>query len=192
MSNIRTFADLRRQDTDPLNFAITKKVSFALLFIIFGTFCATSINPVYYQKVANFTIIFREMITVFMHSSINHLILNMVSIYSLAQIERLIGSKKYFYTILYFIGMNAAIVEFINRFYTVPFAVGFSGVIFGILTLYPQDNILGYKINPKYFVIAMLAIVQIMFERAHLIGHLAGILSGYLYITARDFNDLEH
>ncbi|AYV77818.1 MAG: hypothetical protein Edafosvirus1_149 [Edafosvirus sp.] len=82
--------------------------------------------------------------------------------------------------------MNSAIIEFINTMYATPFHVGISGVIFGILTLHPANNILGYPCDPKYYIPALLIIMQFLFENSSFVGHLSGIISGCLYIGVRD------
>jgi membrane associated rhomboid family serine protease len=189
---IVTLADLRERDSSVERFVMKHKVTCGLIATLFVAFWVVSQWPEYLLAVARRGIVLREVLTAFIHANVQHVVLNGLAIYSLARIEAMLGSRVYLYTITYFLVMNALVIESINRFYETPLHVGFSGVIFGLLTLYPSNNIFGWYCNPKYFIVALLAVTQLLFANASFIGHLAGIISGYIYIGVRDLQDFEH
>jgi len=128
----------------------------------------------------------RKIVTTFLHANTLHLIVNLMNVYSLNVIEERVGSKKYLYQIVYFVVMNACVEELIDRFYVTPYSVGFSGVLFGLYTLYPVNKVFGFSCDPKYSVFILLVVTQVIMERVSFIGHLSGIISGYIYLGVRD------
>src|SRR5207244_3413076 len=108
---------------------------------------------------------------------------------SFCNIEKIDGSKIYLYKIMYMLVMNAFIIEWINRFYTTNFSIGFSGVLFGLSTLYPKDNLFGIMFEKKYYPFIMLLVVQILNFKSSFVDHLAGIVSAYIFMGVRDMRD---
>lgn len=69
-------------------------------------------------------------------------------------------------------------------------AVGYSGVIFGLLVLRchlsdrPQFSLFGMgRVHARYYPIVSLLVAQLLVPQASLLGHLAGCIAGYLYVT---------
>ena len=85
--------------------------------------------------------------------------------------------------------MNACFKDSLSRYYDLPLSVGYSGVLFGFITLYPRENIYGYECKKEHYPFILLLAMQLMFERTSFIGHLIGIASAYLLIGIRDMKD---
>jgi membrane associated rhomboid family serine protease len=169
-------------------FSLKYNITSSLLFLLFIIHLIVPQSYVYILSYEN-NIIWREIISTFIHGNISHLLCNLISVYSLHNIEHCEGSKTYFYKTCYFIIMNALITEFLTKFFDISFSVGYSGVLFGFITLYPADNIFGLITFDKlYYPFIWLYVVQIIFDKAHFIGHLIGIMSAYLYIGTKNLN----
>jgi hypothetical protein len=91
------------------------------------------------------------------------------------------GRFKYMTQILYLLFVNSLLWFFISQFFNLANAVGFTGVIFGLLTLYPISVVDGHVINPTYYPFIMLLITQLVVPNASFVGHLVGILSAHIY-----------
>ncbi len=154
-----------------------------LIFIIFN------LNQDFMYTILTQSTITREILLSFVHLKFSHLIANMLTLLSLSNIEKIEGKKYYFYKIIYFVIMNACLIDSFNRFYTTPISCGYSSVLFGFVTMYPINNFYGYNFDKKYYPFILLLITQLLFENVSFVGHLGGILSSYIYISIRDFKD---
>ena len=117
------------------------------------------------------------------------------------KLEREIGSLQFLYLILCFsvIGhLLAALIQaamlnlYIDLFQqSYKCSLGFSGVLFGLLVVestYSQashQSIFGlFRVPTKYYPWALMLAIQVVFSSASFIGHLGGILVGYLCTLA--------
>lgn len=170
-------------------FIIEYKVTSGLFFVMLVIYAIFTTDSKYERLVLQYDTIPREIIAQFVHIKLSHLITNLLTFLSFRNIEKNEGSKIYFYKIIYFIMMNACLIESLNRFYDTDFAFGYSGVLFGFITLYPEGNFFGYQCDKNYYPFMVLLAMQILFENAFFIGHLIGIISAYIYIGVRDIRD---
>jgi membrane associated rhomboid family serine protease len=140
----------------------------------------------------------------FIHGSWMHIIFNLIALWMFAgELEQMWGSR-FFLRYYLFSGLGAGffilIMNFIvfNRFGSAPVTIGASGAIYGILLAYgitwPNREVLLYFILPvkiKYLIIAFglmeffgtLSSVAGTGGNISHIGHLGGLISGYIYMV---------
>jgi len=140
----------------------------------------------------------------FIHGSWMHIIFNLIALWMFAgELEQMWGSR-FFLRYYLFSGLGAGffilIMNFIvfNRFGSAPVTIGASGAIYGILLAYgitwPNREVLLYFILPvkiKYLIIAFglmeffgtLSSVAGSGGNISHIGHLGGLISGYIYMV---------
>jgi membrane associated rhomboid family serine protease len=92
------------------------------------------------------------------------------------------SSKEYIKMILFLIVINSVIWTTMSELLFVRFSIGFSGILFGIITIYPQNSFFGFNIKKYLFPFAMLTFMQLIIPNVSFIGHLIGIISGHLYL----------
>lgn len=164
-------------------FKITSLLFFAMIIIYF----VCNLYPI---LIINLWVkcnrIMFEIISSFIHIHLSHLMCNLFTVYTLRKIEKFEGSQMYLYKIIYFVVINAFLIERLSEFYDPGLAIGYSGVLFGFITLYPKNNIFGYECKEEYYPFILLFLAQIFHERASFIGHLIGILSAYLFIGIKN------
>ena len=71
-------------------------------------------------------------------------------------------------------------------------AIGFSGVLFALNTILPhvlvqpeQSDVYGFRVPTKYVTIAELGLISLLVPNASFLGHLAGIIVGFMFISRR-------
>ncbi len=139
----------------------------------------------------------------FLHGSWLHIIFNLIALWMFAgELEKLWGSTT-FLRYYFFSGLGAGlfitIMNFIvyNKFGSSPITIGASGAIYGILLAYgvtwPNREVLLYFVFPvkiKYLIIGF-GIMEFFGTLSNAmgaggnishIGHLGGLISGYLYL----------
>ncbi|KAM9999096.1 hypothetical protein ACTFIZ_002646 [Dictyostelium cf. discoideum] len=133
---------------------------------------------------------YRILLSNFAHSSIYHIVYNMISFLDLAKLERLtFGTLKYFYLLFLFgiiTNLISLFIYFIGRNNVCH--LGFSGVLFALI--YIESNSSGrdvllfnaVKIPSKLYPWAMLILAHIFVPRSSFIGHFSGIIVGILFI----------
>lgn len=139
---------------------------------------------------------YRIYTSTFTHLSIYHIGFNMYSLWSLRSIELQYTSVTYIiYTLLLINGsmliltiMSYVLVRLDYRQYADQLSVGYSCVVFGIMSIQSVQ----YDIDTKFNLFGMielpyilsplisLLITQLIIRNASLIGHLAGIVIGYI------------
>eukprot|EP01102_Stenamoeba_stenopodia_P001948 TRINITY_DN11760_c0_g1_i1.p1 TRINITY_DN11760_c0_g1~~TRINITY_DN11760_c0_g1_i1.p1 ORF type:complete len:363 (+),score=38.80 TRINITY_DN11760_c0_g1_i1:401-1489(+) len=135
----------------------------------------------------------------FFHMGLLHLALNMLSMQSLgAHLEHTMGSFRLGYLTLLFnalvSGLHFTISIIVSRYFDSPeyenqCSVGFSGVLFALLTVrcsssdsQSQSSIFGLTSVPtRFYPWVLLLALQFLMPNISFIGHLSGILVGYLY-----------
>lgn len=131
------------------------------------------------------------------HFNFLHLAFNMSALYSLRWMENLLGPAEFLYLVLLLVVscfalqllVSEVLVHALSREeYAHTRAVGFSGVIFGLMTvasLWQPDSSLSvfgrFELPITYAPFSSLILTQIMVRRASFAGHAAGIVSGFLY-----------
>jgi len=134
------------------------------------------------------------------HVGVLHILLNMMSFLPLgATLERLLGTFQFMWLILLFdflcgsIHFLLAAASFFNPLFSYSnfineCAVGFSGVIFGLLVVNieksqnPTSSVFGFfSVPAKLYPWVLLVLLQFLMPGISFLGHLGGILAGYLY-----------
>jgi membrane associated rhomboid family serine protease len=69
-----------------------------------------------------------------------------------------------------------------SEFFFIRLSIGFSGVLFGLITIYPQESFFGYHVNKYIFPFLMLTLIQLIVPNVSFMGHFIGIISGHLYV----------
>ena len=108
------------------------------------------------------------------------LLLCVTTLYALARVERDIGAKKFISLLLFLLVFNSIVeVAVYKIFPNIPCSIGFSGVLFGIMTwelvtTKELDFILLTSI------VSMVAVPSIQNNNVSLIGHSIGAISGII------------
>lgn len=133
----------------------------------------------------------------FLHGGILHLCMNMLSFTQLGlTFESHVGTLSYFYHIIIF-GLISAIFHTLIAFIMYiggdssqwnSSAVGFSGVLFALIVVDisisggDQRSIMGLVMVPSWiYPWVMLLIMSLLIQNVSFLGHLSGIIAGYLY-----------
>jgi membrane associated rhomboid family serine protease len=180
----------QRQDIykNIIKFINEYKITSGLCFLMIIICAIVNIYPIYIRRLFGIDIVLRGIVSSFVHVQPAHLIVNLIALISFHNVEKDEGIT-YLYKIFYFVFMNACLKESLNRFYTVGFSVGYSGVLFAFATLYPRNNFFGHQIDKIYYPFVMLLFAYISNENSSFIGHLVGIVSAYIYIFVINIRD---
>lgn len=133
----------------------------------------------------------------FLHGGILHLCMNMLSFTQLGlTFESHVGTLSYFYHIIIF-GLISSTFHTLIAFIMYiggdssqwsSSAVGFSGILFALIVVDitisggDQRSILGLFLVPSWlYPWAMLLIMSLLIPNVSFLGHLSGIIAGYLY-----------
>lgn len=123
----------------------------------------------------------------FIHIDFIHLLMNSLSLLQLRHIEKRCGMMNYCTMLIYFAIMTRLLTRYIyiisNNVNII--SIGFSGILFGLITLYPPSNIFGVKIHPQLIPVALLFLTQMTVRNAGFIGHLSGILAAWIFMLFR-------
>ncbi len=128
------------------------------------------------------------------HGSLQHLIFNMNAVINIVPILSTLNIDLKKILFLLFILYNivyiflAYILHFYFNFYSIYYrpVIGFSGILFGLMYIYSYIlpyrvmNIMGINILNKYSPYLILLISQMMGNNISFLGHLSGIIAGYL------------
>jgi membrane associated rhomboid family serine protease len=77
--------------------------------------------------------------------------------------------------------MNSILWFLLNEIFNLSFSIGFSGVLFGLITIFPHTYFFGFNIKRELFPFYMLGFMQLIIPNASFAGHLIGIFSGMIY-----------
>ncbi len=122
----------------------------------------------------------------FVHTTIPHMVGNLVGLYALARVEKDMGSKKFALLIAYLLIFNTlAEVALHTLVPSTPCSIGFSGILFGILIW----ELITHKGVDKTILASILLITvfptiakgdKVSLE-GHLIGSISGVVGALLY-----------
>lgn len=122
----------------------------------------------------------------FSHVNLFHISSNLLSLWEMRELEY-IGISKYFTYVTLLAILSSYIDCFIRYHYIhTPYAitVGFSGVIFGLYSIFDLSthklNIAGFEIPWSILPFVDLVLTYLLVPDSSFIGHLAGIIVGYL------------
>jgi membrane associated rhomboid family serine protease len=133
----------------------------------------------------------------YLHGGVLHLLMNMMSFSFLGiSLESAIGTLSYFYHIIVF-GIISGLVHVLIAYFmwlggdsseVYGHAVGFSGVLFALIVIDidlsggDQRSVLGLFLVPCWaYPWVMLMLMSLLMPNVSFFGHLAGMVTGYLY-----------
>ena len=131
---------------------------------------------------------YRIVTCAFLHGSLEHIFVNMVSLYNIGSyVEEYMGSKKYIIVVLVSLLTSGLAVVFLSPPRTLT--VGFSGVIFGLFGAFISIMIITGAIHNRsvYSMVMRMLIPNIIISimpgvswQGHLGGFIGGMASGWL------------
>lgn len=116
----------------------------------------------------------------FIHTDFFHICSNLYGLYSLSRVENRIGSKKFFILILYLLITNTVFESILHRLIKTPCSIGFSGVLYGVLTFELFSNLNFPDITLISAIFLNMIIAKFSSTKSSLSGHLIGALSGVI------------
>lgn len=123
----------------------------------------------------------------FSHYSFLHLVMNIGSFYTIGGIEKYLKISQYFKYIVILTILPPIIDSLIRKHFDINpeiNGVGFSCVLFGFETIIAsyssQINVFGYQIPISFMPIFSCIVISILVPNASFIGHISGIIIGYL------------
>ncbi|KAL6047790.1 SET domain-containing protein [Balamuthia mandrillaris] len=149
--------------------------------------------------------LYRLLTANFLHLSFLHIVLNLLAFQALAPpIENKVGSITFFYDIVCCFAFLSQLLHLViatmlhysgsaDMFGFVPYrtcSAGLSAVLFALLVLRQNSSLASnstklfgmIEVPSKLYPWILLVVMQLLFPRASLLGHLSGIIVGYLYI----------
>lgn len=138
----------------------------------------------------------RGVTAVFSHLNLLHIAFNVSSLWSLRFVEAAFGTVAYFRisyilmvtSVLVTMGIYHVWIKYGGvREYETTYAVGYSGVIFGLMTVghmaakHSRISLFGISLPLSLAPFGSLLLTQLLVPNASLVGHLAGIIAGYFY-----------
>jgi membrane associated rhomboid family serine protease len=121
----------------------------------------------------------------FIHTDFFHLISNLYGLYSLSDVELKLGPKKFFSLILFLLIFNTILEVLLHKLINVPCSIGFSGILYGVLTfeIITNNNSFDYKLLAAIILnmIATKFIKKNTSLEGHIIGGISGVIGGIIY-----------
>lgn len=121
----------------------------------------------------------------FVHADSYHLMSNLIALYALSRVEREIGMKRFIGLILFLLIFNTITETIIHKAYPqIKCSIGFSGVLFGIMT---WEIITKKDID---FILILSIVIMVIIPSVqnpkvsftgHAVGALAGVLGGLIW-----------
>lgn len=144
--------------------------------------------------------VYRIYTAILFHGSFLHVFFNMLTLVPLgSELERIMGTVRLLYTILLLALSNAvfhiliALLVAYNPFYPYTYlmnecAIGFSGILFSMIVIETSlsgvqtRSVFGlFNVPAKWYPWFLLVVFQLLMTNVSLLGHLCGILSGFVY-----------
>ena len=173
----------------PLTCTLAAAMS-ALFFYMWNTRVGLDAVSLTYNRVAKERQYYRLLSAAVTHVDVMHILFNMGSLLNLAPLEAMMGSLWYLETTLlllygsmgaWMLSVHVASTRYGLAAWAESPVVGYSGVIFGWMTLagmlQPTGTAFGLPITLAPFL--ALVLTQLIVPRASFLGHLAGIVAGY-------------
>lgn len=116
----------------------------------------------------------------FVHVDPYHLMANIFALYALSKVEREIGSKKFTGLVIFLLIFNTIAEVAVNKvFRDLPCSIGFSGVLFGIMTweIVTKKDIDMVLISS---IVSMVLLPSMKNKKVSFIGHTVGAISGVI------------
>lgn len=120
----------------------------------------------------------------FIHTDFFHVAANLYGLYSLSRVELDIGPKKFFTLLIFLLVFGTVLEGILHRIINTPCSIGFSGVLYGIMTFEIMYN---KKFDYNIFISIILNIIvsklgnRNLSLNGHIIGAISGILGGIIF-----------
>lgn len=116
------------------------------------------------------------------HANIEHLAINMFSLYNLSYVETAVGRTQFVFAIVFIWLVSSLLLYFIHIIFPSRkvYTVGFSGVIFGLAVVF--YSLLGETTTITLTRLLVGIIPQFFMQGISFEGHLSGIIAGVLYV----------
>jgi len=134
--------------------------------------------------------LYRVFLAQVQHIGLIHLAMNMISYLPMATLmERKIGTFQFFYAHVLFTVLNSVLYVIIGKIFSLnSCGAGLSGIIFSILVVdvsaskEPTQSVLGlFSVPTSIYPWVLLITMSVIMPDVSFVGHLCGIVSGYLY-----------
>lgn len=115
----------------------------------------------------------------FIHGNTSHLVGNMISFYYLSTLEEQIGSGNYLFLLGVILSITVLLEYSLDNTFNIPCSVGFSGILFALLTYQYSKN---KNLNMGMLASVIISVLEPSLKdpRASLIGHGVGALTGLI------------
>jgi rhomboid domain-containing protein 1 len=140
--------------------------------------------------------LWRLVTPVFAHAGVLHILMNMMTLHSIApHIEHKLGTLPFISAILLFAVLANSLyvaLDLLARHlrFNGYCSVGFSGVLFSLVVLqtkisaHSHQNLFGFFSVPSHlYPWALLFLLQLIFPGISFLGHLSGLLVGFIYVS---------
>ncbi|XWV26009.1 putative rhomboid protein [Tupanvirus soda lake] len=116
------------------------------------------------------------------HANVSHLVANGISLFALSFMEEIIGWNQFLLAILFIWIVSSILLYIIHIIFPSRkiYTVGFSAVIFGLVVIYYSLLNQSTTVTLAGLVISILP--QLVVPGISFEGHLAGIISGIIYV----------
>jgi membrane associated rhomboid family serine protease len=114
----------------------------------------------------------------FVHVDSYHLMANLFALYSLSRVEQNVGTKRFLGLIVFLLIFNTLAETIVHKAYpNMPCSIGFSGILFGIMTweIVTKKQL---DLMLVFSIVAMVVIPSIQNPKASLLGHSVGAIAG--------------
>jgi len=117
----------------------------------------------------------------FVHIDLFHLAANLITLYTLARVERDIGVKRFSFLIIFLLIFTSIVEVTMHKIFpNMACTIGFSGILFGIMAWeLTTKRGLDLLVVISIIGVAVMPTIQNP-ERASLLGHLVGVASGII------------
>lgn len=116
----------------------------------------------------------------FVHIDAMHLISNLYALYAVSRVEQEMGFQSFIWLLIFLLIVNT-LAEFIAKriWQDMPCSIGFSGILFGLLT---WELVSTRKFDVEVFLAIIIMVVgpSLTNKKASLSGHIIGAISGIL------------
>jgi len=121
----------------------------------------------------------------FVHVEYYHLFANLLALYALTRVERDIGTKNFSFLVIFLLVFTSIVEVLAHKLFPgMPCSIGFSGILFGIMT-WEVITKKGFDVMIVVSIFGMVVMPSIQNPKASLIGHavgaIAGIIGGFVW-----------
>ncbi|KAK8801994.1 hypothetical protein WA158_006389 [Blastocystis sp. Blastoise] len=125
----------------------------------------------------------------YIHLDMMHILFNMMTLRSIGvYLESMFGSILFGYLMVLFGILGSIIYAIVGYFANISCVGGFSGVLFSLVTIdcflsqEEQRSLYGlWNVSTQWYPVYLLIIIQILCPNVSFIGHLSGLIVGFLY-----------